>query len=316
MSTEYLILGFTQLLKQMKQIYFCCLLLSSLFANAQTEIDGIMMSEKQLCTGAVYQYSAWNNYWEGNFKRDNQNLGTVSNNNISVNANYGLSDKLNVIVSLPYITTKASAGTLKGQNGLQDFSATVKYMPIEKTIGGATYSLYTIAGISIPTTNYVADFLPLSIGSQSRTGTFRLMGDYQRGHFFTTLSGAYLKRAKITIDRNAYFTTEMVYSSEVVMPDVINVNFRMGYRSNRLIAEAIVDNQVTQGGFDITKNNMPFPSNTMNALRIGMHTKYTFPKKETLSIVGGFNRVLDGRNVGQTNAVYAGLFYIINFNKK
>jgi hypothetical protein len=219
-------------------------------------------------------------------------------------------------VSLPYVTTKASAGTLKGQNGLQDFSATVKYMPIEKTIGDATYSLYTIAGISIPTTNYVADYLPLSIGSQSRTGTFRLMGDYQKGHFFTTLSGAYLKRAKITIDRNAYFTNEMIYSNEVAMPDVINVNFRMGYRSNRLIAEAIVDNQVTQGGFDITQNNMPFPSNAMNAVKVGVHTKYTFPKKEALSLVGGFNRVLDGRNVGQTNAVYAGFFYIINFNKK
>ena len=54
----------------MKQIYFCCLLLGTLLANAQTEIDGIMMSKKQLCTGAVYQYSAWDNYWEGTFKRN------------------------------------------------------------------------------------------------------------------------------------------------------------------------------------------------------------------------------------------------------
>jgi hypothetical protein len=108
----------------------------------------------------------------------------------------------------------------------------------------------------------------------------------------------------------------MIYSNEVAMPDVINVNFRMGYRSSRLIAEAIVDNMITQSGFDITKNNMPFPSNAMNAVRVGMHTKYTFPKKPELSLVSGFNRVLDGRNVGQTNSVYAGLFYIINFNKK
>lgn len=300
----------------MKKIYFCCLLLGSLLANAQTEIDGIMMGKKQLCTGAVYQYNAWNTYWEGSFKRDNPNLGTVSGNAFSVNANYGITDKLNLIVGLPYITTHASAGTLKGQKGLQDFSATLKYMPIEKTIGKATYSLYTIAGLSVPTSNYVADFLPLSIGLRSKTGTFRLMGDYQRGHFTTTLSAAYLKRAKITIDRNAYFTTEMIYSNEVAMPDIINVNLRMGYRSSRLIAEAILDNQVTQGGFDITKNNMPFPSNTMNALKIGMHSKYTFPKNQNLSVVGGFNHVLNGRNVGQTNAVYAGLFYIINFNKK
>lgn len=300
----------------MKKIYFCCLLLCHFIANAQTEIDGIMMSKNQLCTGAIFQYGAWSNYWEGTFKRDNQNLGTVSNNNISINGNYGVTDKLNVIVSLPYIATEASAGTLKGQNGLQDLSATIKYMPIEKTIGQGIYSVYTIAGVSIPTTNYVADYLPLSIGLQSRTATFRLMGDYQRGNFFTTVSAAYQKRAAITIDRNAYFTTEMVYSNEVAMPDVININLRTGYRSGRLIAEAILDNQVTQGGFDITKNNMPFPSNTMNALRIGMHTKYTFPSKEALSLVGGFNHVMDGRNVGQTNSVYAGLFYIINFNKK
>lgn len=283
--------------------------------SAQTEIDGIMMGKNQLCTGAVYQYSAWNKYWEGTFKRENQNLGTVSNNNSSVNANYGVSDKLNFIVSVPYVTTKASAGTLKGQHGLQDFSATVKYMPIEKTIGGATYSLYTIVGVSVPTTNYTADFLPLSIGLQSKTGTFRLMGDYQRGHFFTTLSGAYLKRAKITIDRNAYFTTEMHYTNEVEMPAIINTNFRIGYRASHLIAEAILDNQVTQGGFDITKNNMPFASNTMNALKIGMHTKYTCHKNENLAFVGGFNHVLNGRNVGQTNAVYAGFFYVINFKK-
>lgn len=300
----------------MKKIYFCCLLLCQFIANAQTEIDGIMMSKNQLCTGAIFQYGAWSNYWEGTFKRDNQNLGTVSNNTISINGNYGVTDKLNVIVSLPYIATEASAGTLKGQNGLQDLSATIKYMPIEKTIGQGIYSVYTIAGVSIPTTNYVADYLPLSIGLQSRTATFRLMGDYQRGNFFTTVSAAYQKRAAITIDRNAYFTTEMVYSNEVAMPDVININLRTGYRSGRLIAEAILDNQVTQGGFDITKNNMPFPSNTMNALRIGMHSKYTFPGKEALSLVGGFNHVLDGRNVGQTNAIYAGFFYIINFNKK
>ena len=61
---------------------------------------------------------------------------------------------------------------------------------------------------------------------------------------------------------------------------------------------------------------MPFPSNAMNAVKVGVHTKYTFPKKPELSLVSGFNRVLDGRNVGQTNAVYAGFFYIINFNKK
>ena len=290
--------------------------MAPLFMNAQTEIDGIMMSKGNFCFGTVYQYSRWDKYWEGTFKRENLNFGTVSTTSVAIMGNYGVSDKLNLIFSLPYFETAASAGTMKSQKGLQDVSLTVKYMPFEKTIGNATYSLYALGGLSAPVSNYPADYLPLSLGLQSKTASLRLMGDYQRGHFFTTISGAYVKRANITIDRNAYYTTEMHYTNEVDMPDAVSVNYRIGYRSNRLIAEVILDNWVTQsGGFDITSNNMPFPSNTMNALKIGLNTKYTFKKIPALSIIGGCNFVTEGRNVGQSNTFYGGLFYVLNLKK-
>ena len=71
------------------------LFLSSLITYSQTEIDGIMMSKNNFCTGAIYQYSSWDNYWEGTFKRTNLNLGTVSTKSLAVMGNYGISDKLN-----------------------------------------------------------------------------------------------------------------------------------------------------------------------------------------------------------------------------
>lgn len=300
----------------MKKIYIRCLILLPLFMSAQTEIDGIMMSTNNFCVGAVYQNSSWSEYWEGSFKRENLNLGTVSTNSVAIMGNYGVSDKLNVIFSLPYVQTNASAGTLKGQNGIQDFSVTLKYMPLEKTTGKATYSLYALGGFSTPVSDYIVDYLPLSLGLKSKTATLRLMGDYQRGNFFTTISGAYLKRANITIERNSYLTNELHYTNEVDMPDVISVNFRAGYRSTRLIAEFVIDNWLTQsGGFDITKNNMPFPSNAMNALKYGVNSKYTFKKIPELSLVGGYNYVAEGRNVGKSKTLYGGIFYIINFKK-
>jgi hypothetical protein len=284
--------------------------------NAQTEIDGIMMSKNNFCVGTIYQYSSWNQYWEGNFKRENLNLGTVSTQSVGIMGNYGITDKLNVLFSLPYVETKASAGTMEGQKGLQDLSITVKYMPLEKTIGSATYSLYALGSFSTPVSNYSADYQPLSIGLHSKTVALRLMGDFQLGNFFSTLSGAYVKRANITIDRNAYLTDEIHYTNEVDMPDAISVNFRAGYRSNRLIAEFVIDNWVTQsGGFDITTNNMPFPSNTMNTLKYGVNSKYTFKKIPELSLVGGYNYVAQGRNVGKSDTFYGGLFYVINFKK-
>ena len=47
-------------------------------ASAQTDMDAIMMNKKQFCQGLTYDYSSWDHYWEGTFKRDNENLGTVS----------------------------------------------------------------------------------------------------------------------------------------------------------------------------------------------------------------------------------------------
>src|SRR4051794_38682035 len=77
-------------------------------AAAQTDADAIMMYKNNFCSGLVYQYGSWKNYWEGTHQRDNANLGTVSTQMLGAMGNYGLSNKLNVLFSLPYVKTKAS----------------------------------------------------------------------------------------------------------------------------------------------------------------------------------------------------------------
>lgn len=300
------------------RFYIALLLLIAgmLPATAQTDIDGIMMIKNNFCLGPVYGHSSWKKYWEGTGKRENLNLGTVSTQMFSVMGNYGVSNKLNVLFSVPYVKTKASAGTLHGQKGIQDGSLWVKYMPLERTVLNGDLSVYGIAGVSIPLSNYVADFLPLSIGLRSKTLSLRAMADYQAGRFFVTGSGTYVFRGNIKIDRDAYYTTEMHYTNEVYMPDALSFNFRAGYRYGNLVAEAIADNWTTLGGFDITRNNMPFPSNKMNATRLGAHVKYEVSAIQGLSLIADGSYVIAGRNVGQATSIDAGLFYILNFSKK
>lgn len=290
-------------------------LCSALLGWGQTDNDALMMDKNNLCIGTMFQHESWDRYWEGTFKRDNLNLGTVTHQSFGIMGNYGVSSKLNLLFGLPYVTAKASAGTLAGQKGFQDLSLMAKYMPIETTIGNNTYSLYTLVGFSVPVSNYPADYLPLSLGLRSKTATFRVMADFQRHHFFSTISGAFMYRNNITIDREAYYTTTYHYTNEVKMPNAIQTQLRMGYRSDYWIAELLWDNMITQTGFDISTNNMPFPSNTMNASRVGMNWKYTFKKISGLSITGGSSYVVAGRNVGQTLAYNIGAFYIINFSK-
>ncbi len=301
----------------MKKLYMICLVLAAQHFYAQTEMDGIMMSKNNFCTGAIYEYSSWDKYWEGTFKRENLNLGTVTTEKIAINGNYGITDNFNAIISIPYVKTNASGGTMAGQKGFQDLSLTLKYMFFEKYIKGNPLSFYALGGFSVPTSNYVADYLPLSIGLRSKVGTFRFMGDYQFGSLFATVSEAYVKRSNITIDRNVYFTDVMHYTNEVTIPDAISFNARAGYRTSSLIAEAVFDAWTTQkGGFDITTNNMPFPSNTMNMTKIGFNGKYYLEQIPGLAIIAGGNHVLTGRNVGQTDAIYGGLFYVIDFKTK
>ncbi len=293
-----------------------CAFLAGQQAAAQTDMDAIMMGKGQLCTGPVYSSSSWTQYWEGTSKRENQNLGQVSTRMFSLMGAYGLKDNLNLLYSVPYVRTRASGGTMAGQQGIQDLSLFLKWMPVEKKLGPGTFSLYTIGGVSFPLSAYTPDFLPLSIGLRSRTLSLRLMMDYQVGSFFATASATQVFRDNIRLDRGEYYTTHLIQSHEVEMPHAANLQLRSGYRGHRLIAELLLNRWVTQGGFDITRNNMPFPSNRMNATSLGCSFKYDATADHALSLVGGASRVIAGRNMGQATAWFAGVFYIIEFSRK
>ena len=285
-------------------------------AAAQTEIDGLMMEKNALCIGPMYGYSSWTNYWEGTLKRDNENLGKVSTSMYSIMGNYGITNKLNFLFGAPYIKTKASAGQLKGMKGLQDLSLWIKWKAFSEKMGQGRLSLFAIGGYSFPLTDYVADFLPMSIGLQSENISLRGMADYQRGAWFGTVSGTYVRRSNIEIDRTSYYTTEMHYTNEVEMPDAASFNVRAGYRNKGLIAEAVFDVWKTLGGFDITRNNMPFPSNEMNATRVGFNFKYDMPFHPQLSLTGNAFTTISGRNMGQSTGFNAGIFYVVDLSRK
>lgn len=281
--------------------------------QAQTEQDGIMMAKENWCTGFVYNYSSWNNYWEGTFKRSNANLGTVSTQSLAFMGAYGITGKLNVLYSLPYVHTHASAGTLHDMEGLQDASIWLKWQVWQKKVQQQKYAVYVTGGYSFPTTNYQADFLPLAIGLRSKTASIRLIMDYQKKNVFVTATAAYANRQNIYIDRFAYYTTEMHYTNEVAMPDVMNAALRFGYRKKEDFAEIAIVNNTTLGGFDMRKNDMPFPSNKMNFTTVGIDGKYAIPHFHRISITGGISYVVAGRNVGQATTASIGIFKVFDF---
>jgi len=295
-------------------LYFFLTSISQLYA--QTDMDAIMMNKKQFCNGFVYDYSSWDHYWEGKLKRNNENLGTISTQMVMFMSNYGITDNLNVMVGLPYIWSNASAGTLHGLKGIQDLSLFVKWRPVNYSFGKNKISLFVVGGIATPLSDYVIDFLPLAVGMGSTNVISRAMIDYKWKRFTVTGSGAFIWRSNISLDRTAYYDTELHYTDEVKMPNAFQYQVRAGYRGKYLMTEALLTRWITDGGFDITRNNMPFPSNRMNATMIGASVKYTLKQLTNLSFTLGGNYTVDGRNVGQSKTVSVGAFYLVNLNKK
>ena len=282
-------------------------------AKSQTADDAIMMGKKQWCNGLTYMYSTWKNYWEGTLKRENLNLGTVSTQSIMFMSTYGITNKLNAIVSVPYIWTHASAGTLHGLKGFQDIEMDIKYQFFGTHFGKDEHlSLFAVGGLSTPLQKYENDFLPMSIGLGSTNLSGRLTADYQNGIFFATASSAFVWRSDITIDRTSYYTDQIHYTNKVDMPNQLHSNLFVGIRKPNLIVQAQLLNMYTFGGFDIRRNDMPFASNQMNMTSVGGHVKYFFPFLPNLAIVADADFTVAGRNVGQSNMYSGGLYYVVS----
>ena len=293
-----------------------CLCLTVQHAAAQMENDGIMIPKNYICAGPMFSTSSWSNYWEGTFKRNNGNLGTVTTNMYSFMATYGIVNNLIATASVPYITTNASAGTLHDQKGIQDLSINLKWRALRLKQDKSIFSAFASVTGSIPLTNYEADYLPLALGSHSKDFTARAILDYSYGKAFVTASGAYMTRSNITIDRNSYYTTELIYSNQVKLPNMTDYNFRAGYRSKYFIAEGVADISTSLGGFDIRKNDMPFPSNRMNMTSIGGNLRYRLKSFYGLEFSAGDDYVVSGRNVGQSNMIHGGITYIFGLTPK
>jgi hypothetical protein len=279
--------------------YFCAVMLCLSVlspinnAQAQTFTDGQMMGKGLFCGGLSYTHESWKNYWEGTLKRENLNLGTVSTQNITLMGALGINKKINVMFMLPYVWTKASAGTLTGVNGLQDISIGFKYRPIDLRSDFGRFTLMAVGAFSTPVGNYTADFLPLSIG------------------IFATAQGGYVWRSNIIIDRTSYYTDGQQFrTDQVQMPNLMHFTARAGYMQDYLILEAFFENMNTLGGGDIRRNDMPFPSNKMIFSKVGIMGTYRPKGLKGLGFTLSASSTLSGRNVGQSDNITASLLYI------
>jgi hypothetical protein len=292
----------------MKKIFIllCLICMMGQQSLAQMPHDGIYMSKKIACGALIYGNSSWTEYWENQLFRENQNIGRLTTESVTAMMAYGITKKLNVIAVVPYVRTNASKGNLLGQKGFQDASIWIK----AKGYSSHGLTLHGVVGASMPMSNYVPDFMPMSIGIGSKALVARGILTYDLPkNLYLNSSIAYQMRSRVEADRDAYLAGDkLLYTREVAVPDAFDAAIRFGYLKKDNQLEVFAEHFSCVGGDHIRRNDMPFMTNDMTMTSVGVYGKYQ-PKQ--LGINGRVSYVVDGQNVGQSLSVSVGLLYII-----
>jgi len=300
----------------MRHFYLLMFLFLCTTASAQTPTDGLMMPQGQLCILGQYSNSKWENYWEGETKRSNLNLGSLTTQSAMLMGNYGITKNLNAMIGLPYVWTSSDVSYITGQKGLQDLSVFLKYQALEIEAAGGAFKVQATGGLSTPVSNYTPDLLPFSIGLHSQTASLRAVLNYTADFgLYVTAQAGHTWRGNTTLDHNAYiFDNQLIYSDEMPVPNVFDYAARLGFIKPRFQAEVWYDAFTGLSGDDIRYNETPQASNKMAAGQAGVFGKYFITKR--FALLAAVSQVLSGRNVGEALTWTAGATYFLDINKK
>lgn len=273
--------------------------------KAQMPHDAIYMNKKLACGALIYGNSSWTNYWENGLKRDNPNIGRLTTQSATAMIAYGITRDINVMAMIPYVKTDASQGNLMGQEGWQDASVFVK----TKTKAYHGITAHGVVGFSVPVTNYVPDFMPMSIGLGAKTLVVRGILSYALpNHLYVNSSIAYQARSQVKADRDAYLAGSKLYqTNQVAVPDAFDAALRLGYLKKDNQLEVFAEHFSCTKGDDIRRNDMPFLTNDMTMTTVGMYGKY---QPKSIGVNARVAYVVDGQNVGQSTTVSIGLLYL------
>jgi hypothetical protein len=280
---------------------------------AQTPLDGLMMPKGEICLAIVYENTTWDRYWEGSTIRVNQNIGTFTKQMGMPMLVGGITDKVNVILTLPYVKTAASGGQLTGVQGIQDLGLSVKAVLLEKSIGKGKLTGFSNLSFSTPASNYLSDYLPFSLGFGANELGIRAIGKYEldKGPYFRA-SYSYLHRGVTEAERNFYYSGEDAhYTAKMDVPNAFLGQVTIGswLFNHKLRVEASLTTIRSTSGDDIRTYCMPLPTNKVDFDRVEGFAQYYFKSNGGFGLIASYQQAISGRNMGQFSGYGLGITY-------
>ncbi|MDF2158922.1 transporter [Algoriphagus sp. CAU 1675] len=292
---------------------FCLIGQQALFAQSPT--DGLMMPKGEICVLANYEFGHFDHYWEGSFLRENQTIATVHRKTALAMAAYGISQKLNVYLGVPFVSTNSTrpnGGKFAGVSGLQDLTIALKYEALKSQVGNGELSGYASLAFSSPVSNYLSDYQPYSLGLGTQQLSWRALLKYKwNSGFYIRATSAYIWRGYTQAEREYYYNNGSYYTTWMDVPSSWNHELVVGkwFFGNSLRLEMNLSSLRSTSGDDIRAYNAPQPTNKVNMDRVGGFVQYYFSSIKGLGVLAYYNRVFQGRNAPELSTLGAGITY-------
>ncbi len=289
-------------MKSPKILLLLSFLCSIGLVKAQSPISGFMQNKGNGSLVISQNYE----YYDEVYLVPKKVNGVPIFNNVTIRSTsfygtYGITDKLNLVVNLPYVSAEGSASpqVLKNLNfenkreGLQDVSAYLKYNAFSSAMADGNLNLVGALGIQTPVGDYkVNEGLQsiLAIGNRATSINAMAVALYKNNSgFFTSGQVGY-----------------NVKNGEV--PNALVSEFKVGLANNYYV-DAYIANQVSMGGTDILAEGFQgfFPSTRVNATRVGINA--FVPVYGGFGLSGGGSVYIDGRNLGKSTSIYGSAIF-------
>ncbi len=277
-------------------VLFVVFLAASYALPAQGLLNGWMNGKGRTAAAVSAFTDSYERYYVGKQQTYNPQLGTITTSGVSVYVGAGITDWLDVVVNVPFITASSNAGLWETISGVQDMQLGVKVRPLSLDVDGSRLDVM-VGGVYVqPLSNYVID-APVTIGHQAQGIDGRALVQYTTpsGLFFMGGIG-YCARTTVTLDRGF----------DVDVPDFIDAVVRAGYGSSYWYGDVWLQNVVPQSGTNIGPG-VPFPSNAQAYTVVGATLAYRVISQ--LSLIGGVAGTITGRNVGHSTRFNFGVAY-------
>ncbi len=294
--------------KTIKLMLAGSLLLSALSTSAQILTSGFYPNKGQLTIAPSFNYKRSNSFFEGTALAPGNpgGAGDLRANIVNLYAEYGITDKLSVDLSVPYIAIEAANGALtldeedqfEGAyaSGVQDLNLFAKYKLYENHSDAGCIKIGAAAGVGFPLSDYEPRGV-VSIGNKAKTVNIDGIFQYEFPfNLFVEAQGGYSYKDSDGLD----------------VPNAFAYGFKIGYFSEHFYLHTEIDIQDSIDGLDIGGPGFRGPGDLPNTevdYTLLNFTLYVPVYKDIIGLSTGYSNVIAGRNANKETTISVGLVY-------